>query len=46
VIREFDKPHAEDINRFDRWFEKSIKDPERYPVTHKDLKMYRKLINK
>ena len=44
LIRESDRPYAEEIGRFDRHFEKCLREPRKYTVTSEALKDYRKLL--
>lgn len=44
IIREFDKPHAEKIATFEKYFDKCRSDPENFKVTSKQNRDYKRLL--
>ena len=46
LIRQNDRPYADEICRYDNHFEKCIANPRKYTVTSMELKTYRKLLTK
>ena len=44
LIRQDGKPHAEEISVFEKYFHKCRQEPDKYSVSNKQLKMYRKLL--
>lgn len=45
IIRESDKPYAEKIAAFERYFDKCRKDPENFKVTSKQMRDYKRLLH-
>lgn len=45
IIRESDKPYAEKIATFDKYFDKCRSDPENFKVTSKQIKDYKRLLH-
>ncbi|XP_025109726.1 helicase with zinc finger domain 2-like [Pomacea canaliculata] len=45
IIRESDKPYAEKIATFDKYFDKCRSDPENFKVTSKQIKAYKRLLH-
>ena len=46
LIREDDKPYADEIAVFEKFFDKCRQEPDKYSVTNKQLKKYRRLLFK
>ena len=44
LIRQAGKPHAEEISVFEKYFDKCRQEPDKYSVSNKQLKKYRKLL--
>lgn len=44
LIRQDGKPHAEEISVFEKYFDKCRQEPDKYSVSNKRLKKYRKLL--
>ena len=46
MIRQDGKPYAEEIAAFEKFFDKCRQEPDKYSVTNKQLKKYRRLLFK
>lgn len=44
MIREDGKPHADELSRYKKLFDKCRRDPKTHPLESKDIKAYRKLL--